>query len=149
MQEILRGCRFHHQKEEDDMLFEQENNHEHAHIHTHGQEIAHIHAGGHEHADSSHTHTHTHTHTHQNTKAVLNRLSRAIGHLNSVKTMVENGRDCSEVLIQLAAVRSAINGICEVILQDHIDHCIVDAVQTGDMEAIEKLNKAIKQLMRN
>ena len=149
MQEILRGCRFHHQKEEDDMLFEQENNHEHAHIHTHGQEIAHIHAGGHEHAGSSHTHTHTHTHTHQNTKAVLNRLSRAIGHLNSVKTMVENGRDCSEVLIQLAAVRSAINGICEVILQDHIDHCIVDAVQTGDMEAIEELNKAIKQLMRN
>ena len=145
MQEILRGCRFHHQKEEDDMASEQENNHEHTHIRIYGQERAHIHAGGDEQAGSRHTHTHTH----QNTKAVLNRLSRAIGHLNSVKTMVENGRDCSEVLIQLAAVRSAINGICEVILQDHIDHCIVDAVQTGDMEAVEELNKAIKQLMRN
>jgi DNA-binding FrmR family transcriptional regulator len=52
------------------------------------------------------------------------------------------------VLIQLAAVRSAINGVCEVILLDHIDHCIVDAVQTGDMEAIEELNRAIKQLMK-
>ena len=42
------------------------------------------------------THTHTHTHTHENTKAVLNRLSRAIGHLESIKKMVENGRDCSK-----------------------------------------------------
>lgn len=89
-----------------------------------------------------------HSHTHQNTKAVLNRLSRAIGHLNAVKGMVEEGRDCSEVLIQLAAVRSAINGICEVILQDHIDHCIVDAVQTGDMKALDELNEAIKLLMK-
>lgn len=91
---------------------------------------------------------HPHSHTHQNTKAVLNRMSRAIGHLTAVKGMVEEGRDCSEVLVQLAAVRSAINGICEVILQDHIDHCIVDAVKTGDMEAVEELNNAIKQLMK-
>ena len=63
---------------------------------------------------SEHTHTlpdgteitHTHAHPHTQTKAVLNRLSRAIGHLESVKRMVEDGRDCTEVLIQLAAVRS-------------------------------------------
>ena len=95
-----------------------------------------------------HDHDHPHTHTHQNTKQVLNRLSRITGHLNAVKTMVENGRDCSEVLIQLAAVQSALNGVCQVILEDHIDHCIVDAVQTGDMAAIEELNKAIKTLMK-
>ena len=89
-----------------------------------------------------------HGHTHHNTKQVLNRLSRAIGHLTAVKTMVEDGRDCAEVLVQLAAVRSAINGICQVILQDHIDHCIVEAVQTGDTKAIEELNLAIRQLMK-
>lgn len=89
-----------------------------------------------------------HGHVHQNTKQVLNRLSRITGHLNAVKTMVETGRDCSEVLIQLAAVQSALNGVCQVILEDHIDHCIVDAVQTGDMAAIEELNKAIKTLMK-
>lgn len=101
--------------------------------------------------EHSHSHgdgVHTHTHTHHNTKAVLNRLAKSIGHLTSVKGMVENGRDCSEVLIQLAAVRSEINGVCEVILQDHIDHCIVDAVNTGDMAAIDELNKAIRQLMK-
>jgi len=96
-----------------------------------------------------HTHIHgSHSHTHTNTKAVLNRLARAIGHLGSVKKMVENGRDCSEVLIQLSAVRSAINGICELILSDHIDHCLVDAVETGDTETIAELNKAIRLLLK-
>lgn len=81
-------------------------------------------------------------------KAVLNRLSRAIGHLESIKKMIESGRDCSEVLIQLSAVKSAINNTGKVILQDHIQHCLVDAVETGDMEAIEELNKAIDRFMK-
>ena len=90
----------------------------------------------------------THGHTHTNTKAVLNRLSRAIGHLTSVRGMVERGQDCAEVLIQLAAVRSAINGVCEVILKDHLDHCIVDAIKTGDVQAIDELDKAIEMLIK-
>ena len=95
-----------------------------------------------------HDHTRDHTHTHARTKSVLNRLSRAIGHLTAVRGMVERGRDCSEVLIQLAAVRSAINGVCEVILQDHLEHCIVNAIQTGDTEALEELKHAVKLLMK-
>ena len=93
-------------------------------------------------------HSHSHTHTHENTKAVLNRLSRAIGHLESIKKMVESGRDCSEVLIQLSAVKAAINNTGKVILQDHIQHCLVDAIETGDYEAIEELNKAINRFIK-
>jgi len=88
------------------------------------------------------------THSHSQTKTVINRIARATGHLASVRSMVEDGRDCAEVLIQLAAVRSAINGVCEVILKDHLDHCIVNAVDTGDTEAIEKLKNAIELLMK-
>ena len=95
-----------------------------------------------------HSHMHGHTHTHQNTKAVLNRLSRAIGHLESIKRMVESGRDCSEVLIQLSAVKSAINNTGKVILQDHIQHCIVDAVKNGDTKELDELNKAIEQFIK-
>ena len=95
-----------------------------------------------------HSHMHGHTHTHQNTKAVLNRLSRAIGHLESIKRMVESGRDCSEVLIQLSAVKSAINNTGKIILQDHIEHCIVDAVEHGDRDAIKELEKAIDRFMK-
>lgn len=89
-----------------------------------------------------------HEHMHTHTKAVVNRLSRAIGHLTAVRGMVEQGRDCAEVLIQLAAVRSAINGTCEVILKDHLEHCIVEAVKTGDMETLDELKRAVELLMK-
>ena len=95
-----------------------------------------------------HTHAHGHTHTHQNTKAVLNRLSRAIGHMESVRRMVEEGRDCSEVLVQLSAVKAAVNNTAKVILKDHIEHCLVDAVESGDHEAIEELTEAIDRFMK-
>ena len=101
----------------------------------------------HVHSDGT-AHCHPHPHTHQNTKAVLNRLARVIGHLHAVERMVEDGRDCSEVLIQLAAVRSAINNICKIILKDHMDHCIIDAVAAGDTDTLSELDKAIDLLMK-
>ena len=96
---------------------------------------------------AEHTHSHHHTHTHTETKAVLNRMSRLIGHLESIKKMISDGRDCSEVLIQISAVRSALDGVSKVILKDHIEHCIMDAIKENDMEAIEQLNKAIDKLI--
>ena len=94
-----------------------------------------------------HEHEHTHVHHHQHTQAVTNRIARAIGHLESVKKMVEDGRDCTEVLIQLAAVRSALNSTSKIILKDHVEHCLADAVESGDLQSIEELNKAIEKLM--
>lgn len=95
-----------------------------------------------------HSHGHHHVHSHTQTKAVMNRLSRAQGHLESVRKMVERGEDCSEVLLQLSAVISALNSTGRVILKDHIEHCIVDAVEEHDTEAIEQLNAAIDRFMR-
>ena len=86
-------------------------------------------------------------HTHEHTKAVLNRMSRAIGHMNAVKKMIVDGRDCSDVLIQLSAIKSEITGVSKVILKDHIDHCILDAVKENDEDAIENLKGAIDKLL--
>ena len=119
--------------------------HTEEHCYNHSQEHSHDHSQEHSHNKSL---PHTHQHTHQNTKAVINRLSRAIGHLESVKKMVEDGRDCSDVLIQLAAVRSAINNTGKVILKDHIQNCIVEAIAENDLEKIEKMNKAIDQFIK-
>ena len=119
-------------------------NETHVHVLEDGTVLRHTH-GEHEHDHSS---THPHHHSHAQTKAVLNRLSRAIGHMESIKRMVEEGRDCSEVLIQLSAVKSAINNTGKIILQDHIEHCIVDAVEHGDWEAIKELEKAIDRFMK-
>ena len=71
----------------------------------------------HTHVDENgNVHTHTHRHSHEQTKAVLNRLSRAQGHLDAVRKMVERGEDCSQVLVQLSAVISALNGTGRAIL---------------------------------
>ncbi len=93
-------------------------------------------------------HTHHVPHVHENQRAVINRLARAIGHLNKVKRMVEEGCDCADVLVQLAAVRSAIDNTGKVILNDHIRHCMVDAVQMGDTRAIDDLCEAIDKFMK-
>ena len=100
--------------------------------------------------DLDHLHpTHLpHPHVHENQKAVLNRLARAIGHLEKVRRMVEEGSDCADVLVQLAAVRSALDNTGKVILKDHMRHCMVDAVAAGDTEAIDDLCQAIDKFMK-
>ena len=103
--------------------------HDHIHYHAHGT-------------------PHSHGHVHENQKAVVNRLSRAIGHLEKVKRMGEEGYDCSEVLVQLAAVRSALDNTGKVILKDHMRHCMVDAVSAGDEDAIDDLCQAIDKFMK-
>lgn len=75
-------------------------------------------------------------------------MNRAIGHMEAVKTMIEDGRDCSEVLIQIAAVRSAINNIGKIILEDHINHCLVDAIESGDEQVLKDLNDAISKFVK-
>ncbi len=110
-----------------------------AHNHIH----AHDHAYMHEHGIA-----HSHNHVHENQKAVLNRLARASGHLDKVRRMVEQGYDCSEVLVQLAAVRSALENTGKVILKDHIRHCMVDAVAAGDEHAIDDLCDAVEKFIK-
>ena len=140
-------------------------NHEHTHEHTHDHGHSHEHENikhhHHDHGDDNTPHTHvledgtviTHTHhghhhSEEHRKKVANRLARAIGHLESVKRMVEDDRDCSEILIQLAAVRSAINNTGKVILEEHIRHCIVDAVEHDDKQTIEELYEAIEKFVK-
>ncbi|WP_167957498.1 metal-sensing transcriptional repressor [Anaerosporobacter faecicola] len=91
---------------------------------------------------------HMHIHSPEDKKAVLNRLSRAIGHMEAVKRMVENDVDCSEVLIQLAAVRSAINNTGKVVLKNHLNHCIVEAIEEEDHLAIHRLSDAIDKFVK-
>ena len=113
--------------------------------HSHGDGPMHSHHHTHDHSDSEHNHDHHHMHSHdpEETKKIVNRLSRAIGHLESVKRMVEDNRDCTEVLVQLAAVRSALNSTAKVILKEHMEHCMSDAIAGGNMEELEALNEAI------
>lgn len=117
--------------------------HSHEHVHTHDHDEAH----GHTH-DHSHAHNHSHTHDPQQTRAIINRLKRSIGHLDKVRRMVEDGEDCADVLIQLSAVKSEINNTGKLILKQHMEHCIVEAVRENDQTSIDKMNEAIDRFMK-
>ena len=104
--------------------------HEHVHKHSHG-----------------HPHVHGHVHDPEQTKKISNRLARAIGHLESIKKMVEDDRDCSEVLIQLAAVES-IRSTSRQILRNHMETCVTAAIQQNDEETLSELYRAIDELLK-
>ena len=122
-----------------------DHDHEHEHVHKYHFHSQEEHEFLHAHGIAHH---HGHGHVHENQRAVINRLARAVGHLEKVKRMVEEGYDCSEVLIQLAAVRSALDNTGKVILKDHMRHCMVDAVAAGDTEALEDLCEAVDKYMK-
>lgn len=126
--------------------FESSASHEHTHEHAH--EHGHDHQHSHSHGHTRGHGPHSHTHPEEEVKAITNRLARAIGHLERVKQMVADGYDCSDVLIQLSAVRSALNSTGLAILQNHMNTCIIDAVKNGDMQAVEDLNKAVERYFK-
>ena len=90
---------------------------------------------------------HHHHHNPVEKKKQLNRLSRAIGHLQHVKKMIEADDDCSEVLIQLSAVESALHGLGKEIINEHITHCIAHAIENNDDAAIEDFKKSINRYL--
>ncbi|WP_368501580.1 metal-sensing transcriptional repressor [Phascolarctobacterium sp.] len=92
---------------------------------------------------------HEHAHNHPNKKKVINRLARIEGHVRSVKNMVEADRDCSEVLIQIAAVRKALDNAAKVILKDHLEHCLLYAMEEGEgSKSLENFETAIDRYLR-
>lgn len=81
-------------------------------------------------------------------KAMVNRIARATGHLKTVRNMVEEGRDCSEVLIQLAAVKSAVNGAGKEMLKQYLNECMEEELKEKDGQGLKKLNKSIESFMK-
>ncbi len=90
---------------------------------------------------------HSH-HPHPQRESVLKRLARIEGHVRAVKRMVEEDTACPDVLVQIAAVRAALNGVGRLILEDHMQGCMVKASQEGDFEdAFRDLKKSLDQFI--
>lgn len=86
-------------------------------------------------------------HQHVNQK-IVHRLSRIEGHVRSIKEMVTSGRDCAEVLVQMAAVRSALDRAGYAILEDHLEHCVGAVLDEGKgQKAVDDLKKALKRFI--
>jgi len=91
----------------------------------------------------------THAHPHTKTKQVADQLARSAGHITSIKRMVEEGRPCPDVLIQLAAVRAAIDRASRLVLEDHVESCLRGAADNGMAdEEWERLKRALDSFIR-
>ncbi|MBQ2041639.1 MAG: metal-sensing transcriptional repressor [Firmicutes bacterium] len=90
---------------------------------------------------------HSHTHSPEEKKRQLNRLAKAIGHLQHVKGMIERDEDCADVIMQLSAVNAALKNLGKEIINEHMTHCIVHALEDGDMAAVEEFQKAVQKFM--
>ncbi len=87
-------------------------------------------------------------HNHTQKKQVINRMARIVGHTEAIKRMCEEGKECSEILIQIAAVRSALNNVGKIILDDHVNHCVTNAIKNQDKEVLKKLSDAIDKFVK-
>ncbi len=104
--------------------------------------------------EPTHTHSHgngtphKHVHSEASLKQIINRLSRIEGHIRGVKTMVSESRPCPEVLIQLAAVRGAIDRVSRLILDEHLNECVARAAKEGNIEEeLEELKAALDRFL--
>jgi DNA-binding FrmR family transcriptional regulator len=81
-------------------------------------------------------------------KSSLNRIARIIGHTISVKHMIEDGRDCSEVLIQLSAVNSALNNLGKELLKGELNEIAQESARTGDQDSLKEMNRLIDTFIK-
>ena len=81
-------------------------------------------------------------------EALLKRLSRLEGQVRGIKDMLIRGSGCEDLLVQVSAASSALNGIAKIILTDHISHCVLDGIKQGDACAADNLQKALEQFLK-
>lgn len=106
-------------------------------------DVNHTHTDSHHHED-----THHHVHDEESLRRIINRLSRIEGHIRGIKTMVQESRACPDVLVQIAAVRGALDRVARIILDEHLTQCIGRAAEEGNIEAeIEELKAALDRFL--
>lgn len=105
----------------------------------------------HTHEGETHTHSHSgkwHVHSEASRRQLINRLSRIEGHIRGIKNMIAEDRDCPDVLMQIAAVRGAIDRVSRLILDEHLSECVARAAREGTIETeIEQLKAALDRFL--
>ncbi|NJK37688.1 MAG: metal-sensing transcriptional repressor [Oscillatoriales cyanobacterium RM1_1_9] len=100
------------------------------------------------HTHEDHLTEHPHVHSEESLRKIVNRLSRIEGHIRGVKTMVQESRACPDVLVQLAAIRGALDRVSRMILDEHLSECVARAAQAGKIEEeIEALKAALDRFL--
>jgi DNA-binding FrmR family transcriptional regulator len=98
----------------------------------------------HDHKPKQDTSTHSHIHSEESLRRIVNRLSRIEGHIRGVKTMVQQSSPCPDVLLQIAAVRGALDRVARIVLDEHLSECVARAAENGNIDLeIQQLKTAL------
>ena len=81
-------------------------------------------------------------------KDLMNRLKRIEGQVRGVENMLENGVYCTDILIQVSAINSALNSFNKVLLGNHLKTCVAENIRNGNDEVIDELTAALQKLMK-
>ena len=81
-------------------------------------------------------------------KDLIHRLNRIEGQVRGIKRMVEDDAYCTDILIQVSAVNSALNSFNKVLLANHIRTCVADDIRDGKEETIDELVTVLQKLMK-
>lgn len=97
----------------------------------------------------NHTHSnHNHIHSDESIRKIVNRLSRIEGHIRGIKSMVQQDTPCPDVLLQIAAVRGAIDKVARIVLDEHLTECVARAAKNGNIDAeMEELKAALDRFL--
>ncbi len=79
---------------------------------------------------------------------LLMRLSRIEGQVRGIQKMIKEGRNCDDILVQISAVKSALNSVAIKLLEDHIESCVKPAVESGDIKSLESFLETVKKLIK-
>ena len=74
------------------------------------------------------------------------RLHRMVGQLNGIEKMLDEGRYCGDILIQISAIESALQALGYMVLQDHLETCVREKVKADDEEVMNEVLTLIKKL---
>jgi DNA-binding FrmR family transcriptional regulator len=111
----------------------------------------HYHDHNHEHTDHTPVEgesVHPHIHSEESLRRIVNRLSRIEGHIRGIKTMVQQNTPCPDVLLQIAAVRGALDKVARIVLDEHLTECIGRAAQEGNIDVeIAQLKAALDRFL--
>ncbi|NJM69876.1 MAG: metal-sensitive transcriptional regulator [Scytonema sp. RU_4_4] len=117
-------------EQDEDLLFDNTDKDKTPHIHKHEQSV------------------HSHVHSEESLRRIVNRLSRIEGHVRGIKTMVQQSSPCPDVLLQIAAVRGALDRVARIVLDEHLTECIARAAKEGDIEVeLEQLKAALDRFL--
>lgn len=81
-------------------------------------------------------------------KDLMNRLNRIEGQVRGVKNMLEEERYCVDILTQVSAIQSALNGFNKKLLSNHIKSCVIEELKSGDESVVDELCETIQKMMK-